>query len=382
MRAPESPEPFSLIGGPLHQLGRRLGLVRGTNTVRLGLVLGVGLWLVIVVLAFAGGVTGRLFDMALVAGHARLLLVIPLFFVCESWIAPRMTAFIAAIAGTGVVPAAAKPALDAEVARTRGRVKAWWPEVVCLLTAIGFEVTGWRLQIYGETAGPDSGRMALAFRVYFHAGLTLFRFLLFRAAWNLAVWTWFLWRVSRLDLHLMPSHPDRAGGLGTLEDVHERLTPIVAALSILVSASMAESISTGTLAVSGVYPTLAMLLLGEAVLFLGPMLVFTDKLWAARTNGVWLYADLAARYVTDFEGRWIGGRGAAGEPLLGTADIQSLADLNSAIDVVKRMRWIPVSPRLLTMMLIASVAPLAPLLLFRYPVRELAEKVFSRLVGF
>jgi hypothetical protein len=113
--------------------------VRGTNTVAVGLVLGVGLWLVIVVLAFVQGVTDRLFDLSVVAAHARLLLVIPLFFMCESWIGPRMTAFIATIARTGVVPPAAKPALDAEVARTHRRVNAWWPEAVCLLGP-----SGWR----------------------------------------------------------------------------------------------------------------------------------------------------------------------------------------------------------------------------------------------
>ena len=319
MPAPESPEPFSLIGGPLHQLGRRLGLVRGTNTVALGLVLGVGLWLVMVVLAVVEGITDRLFDMSVVAGHARLLLVIPLFFVCESWIGPRMTAFVATIVRTGVVPPAAKPALDAEVARTRRRVNAWWPEAVCLLAAIGLELTGLRLQTYGETAGYDSARTALAFLVYLHAGLTLFRFLLFRGVWRLAVWTWFLWRVSRLDLHLIPGHPDRAGGLGPLEGVHERFTPLVAALSVLESASLAESISTGTLAVSGVYPWLMMVLLVDGALFLGPLLVFTDKLWAARTKGVGLYTGLAARYVTEFEAKWTGDNVPAGEPLLGTA---------------------------------------------------------------
>jgi len=90
----------------------------------------------------------------------------------------------------------------------------------------------------------------------------------------------------------------------------------------------------------------------------------------------------AARYVSEFEAKWIGNQVSASEHLLGTADIQSLADLNNAIDVVKKMRWITVSPRLLTMMMIAAVAPLAPLMLFEYPVTELAQKFFSRLVGF
>ena len=100
--------------------------------------------------------------------------------------------------------------------------------------------------------------------------------------------------MSRLDLRLIPGHPDRAGGLGPLEGVHERFTPLVAALSVLECASLAESISTGTLAATAVYPTLALLLLVDGALFLGPLLVFTDKLWAARTKGVGLYMGLAA----------------------------------------------------------------------------------------
>ena len=243
------------------------------------------------------------------------------------------------------------------------------------------EVTGSRLQTYGDTGAYDPTRTALAALVYFHVGLTLFRFLLFRWVWKLALWSWFLWRVSRLDLHLIPGHPDRAGGLGSLEGVHERFTPLVAALSVLECASLAESISTGTLAATAVYPTLALLLLVDGALFLGPLLVFTDKLWAGRTKGVGVYMALAARYVTEFEAKWTGGVTSPSEPLWGPPDIQSLADLTNAVSVVRGMRWITVGPRLLTMMTMAAAVPLAPLLLFQYPLAELAQKFFSRLVG-
>ena len=127
MVANETPAEFSLLGGPLHQLGRRLGLVRGTNTVPLGFALGGGLWLIIVALALIEGLTDRLFVLSLVGGHARLLVVIPLFFICESWVGPRMTAFVATIGRTGVVPPGALPALDTDVARinaVEGRVVA------------------------------------------------------------------------------------------------------------------------------------------------------------------------------------------------------------------------------------------------------------------
>jgi hypothetical protein len=356
-------------------------LVRGTNTVLIGLTLGIGLWLVILGLSIVQGVTDRLFDMSVVAVQARLLLVIPLFFMCESWVGPRMTAFVDAIARTQVVPAAAAASLNAAVARTHRLTNAWWPEAVCLIAAIAVELAGSSLQRYGATGAYDPARTAVAAFVYFRVGMTLFRFLLFRGVWKLAIWGWFLWRVSRLDLRLIPGHPDKAGGLGSLEAVHERFTPLVVALSALESASLAESISTGTLAVTAIYPWLTMVLFVDAVLFLGPLLVFTDKLWAARTRGLARYSDIAARYVTEFEAKWTNGNVPDGAELLGTADIQSLADLNNAFTAVTAMRWITIGPRLLTMVTLAAIVPLVPLLFFRYPIAELAEKFFSRLVG-
>jgi hypothetical protein len=382
MSASESPRSFSVLGGPLYRAGRRLGLVRGeTNTIMLGLVLGWAPWLLIVGLALIEGVADRMFSMALVAGHARLLLVIPLIFVSESWVAQRMAACVATIARYGVVSPDDRPALDAEISRTRRWANWWWPEVVCLVLAVLLDVTGSRLQTYGESGTFDPARESLAFLVYVHVGLLVFRFLVFRTVWKLALWGWFLWRVSRLDLHLIPGHPDRAGGLGSLEGVHERFTPLVAALSVLECAALAESISTGTLAVAAVYPTLALLLVLDGLLFLGPLVVFTDKLWAGRTKGVGLYNGLAARYVKEFEAKWLEGA-SRDEPLLGTPDVQSLADLANAVSIVKGMRWVTIGPRLLTMMTMAAVVPLLPLVFFRYPLAELSQKLVSALVGF
>jgi len=347
----------------------------------LGLVLGWGPWLLILGLALIEGITDRMLSMALVAAHARLLLVIPLIFISETWVTPRMAACVATIARYGIVSPDDRLALDAEVSTTRRWANWWWPEVACLVLALVLDVTGSRLQTYGESSTYDPARDSLAFLVYVHVGLLVFRFLVFRTVWKLALWGWFLWRVSRLDLHLIAGHPDRAGGLGSLEGVHERFTPLVAALSVLECAALAESISTGTLAVTAVYPTLAMLLLLDGVLFLGPLLVFTDKLWAGRTKGVGLYNGLAARYVKEFEAKWLEGS-SRNEPLLGTPDLQSLADLATAVSVVKGMRWVTIGPRLLTVMTVALVGPLMPLFLFRYPLAELAQKFFSKLVGF
>jgi hypothetical protein len=305
-----------------------------------------------------------------------------LFFMCESWVDPRMTAWVAMIASTGVVPPGATAALDAEIARANRRANAWWPEAAWLLVAIALEIAGTRMATYGTTEVEGPTHTSLAALVYFRVGVTLFRFLLFRWVWKLALWTWFLWRVSRLNLHLIPSHVDRAGGLGTLEGVHERFTPLIAAHSILECAALAESIATGTTAAGAiVYPWMAMVLLVDGVVFIGPLLVFTDRLWASRTKAVGQYMTFAADYATRFEAKWIGGRAPEGAPRLGTEDVQSFAALDHTVSIVKGMRWITVGPRLLTMMALAAIVPFSPLLLFQYPIADLAQKFLSKLIG-
>ena len=64
-------QPFSLLGGPLHQPGCRLGLVRGrTNTVLLGLVLGILPWLVLWLLALINGIGDAWFSIRAIGGVA------------------------------------------------------------------------------------------------------------------------------------------------------------------------------------------------------------------------------------------------------------------------------------------------------------------------
>ena len=69
-------------------------------------------------------------------------------------------------------------------------------------------------------------------------------------------------------------------------------------------------------------------LVGFFVLFiLGPLVMFTPQLDRAKRKGSTEYALLATRYPFGFEKKWIQGVTPETSELLGTADIQSLADL-------------------------------------------------------
>jgi len=381
---------LSLLGGPLHRLGLRLGLVRdGTNPIALGLVLGAFLWIVLLALALIEGLGHVLFSIEAIGAHVRLLVTIPLLFVCEAFIDPRFTQFVRGIERSQIVPAIALPSLESEIARVARWKDAWLPEALLLLAAVLSALTLQNQNVFDYLAGITGGsnpsaasNEAWTSHWYWLVCMTVFRFLLLRWLWRLALWSFFLWRVSRLELRLIPIHPDRVGGLGFLQLVHTEFIPLVLAISAAQSASLAQAIASGRTTFDSIYSSAAILLLVDAVLFLGPLLIFSRKLWKCQVKGLDDYGAFAERYVNEFGGKWLGAADPAlEEPLLGTADIQSLADLSNSVSIVRDMRLVPMSPSMLMYLTVAALLPLLPLLLLKYPVTDLLAKFFDGLSG-
>jgi len=374
-------EDFSVIGGPLHWLGCRLGLVRGkTNTIALGVALGGFLWTVQLALFVLDGMSNRILSLSVIGAHVRLLVAIPLFFLCETWLTPRMAAFVRGIVNSGLVPKTELTTFQAETAAIARWKDAWLPELVCVLIAAPLSfVKPPLIDMVGATAAyhpnPVTGGMTLSDAWYWVVCLVVFHFLMFRWLWHLGLWCHFLWRISRLRLHLVPTNPDGVAGLGALEIIHSQFAPLVMAISAVGSASFAEEISAGTMTIKAIYPQLAVLLVVYAVLFLGPLMIFTLKLKDCRLKGLMDYGAVAARYVNEFEKKWVGEDGAREPDLLGSPDLQSLADLSNSIGVVRNMRMAPISRRILMALVISALLPMLPLVLFVYPVGSLAENL-------
>jgi hypothetical protein len=389
MEKREGLEGFSLLGGPLYRLGCHLGLVHNrTNTVALGLALGAFLWIVLLVLALFEGLGHVLFSTEAIGRHIRLLVAIPLLFVCEAFIDPRFTAFVSGIVRSQVVTATVRPALESDIERITRWRDAWPPEAFFLLAAVLLALTmrngNFFHYLFGFAGGSNPvvlGETTWSSQWYWMVCMPLFRFLFLRWLWRLALWCFFLWRLSRLELRLVPTHPDRAGGLGFLEVVHTEFTPLVLAISVTQSASLAQDIALGAMTLDAIYPGVAFVLLLDAVLFLGPLLIFSRKLWNCKVKGLSDYSALAERYVNDFDRKWLSADPAPGETLLGTADIQSLADLSNSVSIVRDMRLVPVGPSILMYLTVAALLPLFPLVLFKYPLADLLARFFDRLSG-
>jgi hypothetical protein len=109
----------------------------------------------------------------------------------------------------------------------------------------------------------------------------------------------------------------------------------------------------------------------------GPLLVFAPQLSQAKRKGLREYGTLAERYVRDFDDKWLRGGASRGEALVGSADIQSLADLSNSYEVIRSMRIVPVTRDAILQLAAAVLAPIVPLALTMMSLEDLAKKLFG-----
>ncbi len=110
---------------------------------------------------------------------------------------------------------------------------------------------------------------------------------------------------------------------------------------------------------------------------LGPLLVFMRQLEAAKRAGSRKYGVLAQRYMSEFDRKWVRGEASPGEPLLGSADIQSLADMGNSYDVVKEMRWIPFTLSTVVQLAVTTLLPVLPLGLTMFSAEEFLDRLLK-----
>jgi hypothetical protein len=186
-----------------------------------------------------------------------------------------------------------------------------------------------------------------------------------------------LWQVSKIDLNLIPTHPDRAAGLAFIGRSVYAFGPILFAQGTMLAGVVASRVL-----YRGEQLQAFKLEIGGFVAFfvfaiLGPLVMFTPRLAAVRRKGLADYGQLAQRYVDSFDQRWVRGGTPSSESLLGTADIQSLADLGNSYAFVKAMRPVPFGLEDVSRMAAVTASPFLPLLLTIWSPEELIRRIFQ-----
>ena len=385
----EGPNDFSLVlGGPLFQFFRNAHLAGDAMDLTLRRVLfitGIAWVPLLLIAAFqrltsTGTVPVSFFRDVEV--HARFLVALPVLILAELIVHLRLRPLVKRFVERRIVPPEEMPRFEKAIAegiRLRNSVPV---EIglVALVYIFGLWLWNDRVAFTAATwyASPG-GRWNLTPAGYWYVfiSIPIAQFILLRWYLRLFIWYRFLWRVSRIHLNLIATHPDHCAGLAFLGTSAYVFSPLLFAQGAMFAGVMA-----GRVLYMGQSLTSFKLQIGAVIAFfviaiLFPLVMFTPQLAAAKRKGLALYGQLAQDYVEDFEGKWVRGYASHADELLGTGDIQSLADLGNSYSVVKEMRPVPFGVADISRLAAATAAPFLPLLLTVFSPEELIMRLIK-----
>jgi len=382
---------FSLVlGGPLYQFLRRSRLTGDAFELATRRIVAISLfaWLPLLVLsAITGEVWGSAVAVPFLADievHVRFLVAVPLLIIAELVVHRRLRLVVRQFLDRQLVPDEAKRRFDDAIASVMRLRDSTWIELLLIAIVYGVGVFWvWRLYAVLDTTAwytvPSvaGSRLSAAGMWYTFVSVPLFQFMLLRWYFRLFIWARFLWLVSRIDMSLVPTHPDRVGGLGFLSATAFAFIPLALAHGAVLSGMIANR----TLLI-GTPLTAFKVEIGVVVVFVQclvfvPLLMFAPQLAEAKRRGLREYGTLAERYVREFDAKWLRGGAPPAEGLIGSADLQSLADLGNSFEVVRTMRAALMTRDAIIQLGVATLIPLAPLLLTMMPLEELLKRLFG-----
>ncbi len=384
-------EGFSLTNcGPVDRALARAGL-KSTEPPRLflrALAPAVIVWLPLCVLAIISGRVDEgvaipfLHDLAT---HVRFLIVVPVLILVEASIGRRTRLVVQQFVHAELVTGPERDRYQRLLKQAGRAFESGLAEAVIFALSASFVWTAIQnftsdgVRFWFETAGADGHERLTSAGWWYAAGSLLPPFLFLRWMWRYAVWCWLLLRISRLNLTLVATHPDRSGGLAIVNLGHTAFAQIGFAASCLVSGAVGTRILyEGASLLSFQWPLLAFVAISVAA-GVAPLAVFWRPLRLAKERGLVDYGSFSARYVQGFQERWIGTK--AGErPLDAQDDIGPLCDIGASYERVAAMRMVPIAPLNALSFAVASVTPMLPLLLTVMPLKDLLKLLMQAMI--
>jgi hypothetical protein len=361
-----------------------LGGIEANRVARRAVLAALIAWLPLVALAAVQGLAlgpdpreSLLLDVSI---GSRYLLALPLLIAADAVCLPALGRILRHFRDSGLVAETSLPRFDALVQSTRQLVQSPGAELgLVALAYVGTLALG--SVLYPETVSTwvvpirdGVGQVSLA--GWWRALVSQPLFLVVQLAWlwRILLWARLLWGIAHMELRLVPSHPDLAGGLGFTVASLRAFMMVSLALAVSVAGTVAEGVlhrgqplQLFRIPVGGF---VALML----VLFAGPLLFLAFPLLRAQPRGRLQYGALATAMGQEFERRWLQPGSVNAESLV-VQDFSATTDLYSIASNVYHMRIVPLDLRSLVPLALATVLPFVPVVLIVLPFKQVLELV-------
>ena len=379
-------------GGPPLRWQKSLGLVRpgdSRSVRRAQLVMLIG-WVLPALLAAVQAFVLRdeaaksyFYDFAV---YARFLVAAPLLILAEPDCIPRLGGIARHFLDAGLIREADLERFDAATASTRRLLDSSTADFIAVLLAYALvgllvmNVAPGDVPAWFVTGG--AGRSGFTPAGWWHllVSLPLLLVLLVGWLWRVLIWGRFLWLMSRLDLLLIPSHPDRVGGLKFVGTSLRGFRLLGLALGAIVAGAVANRVVyTGASPLAFKHVVVGLLVCVLA-LSAGPLIIFFRKLRAVKRRGTFEYGALGGAVGRQFEQRWLDRAGGVDAGALEAPDFSATTDLYQVVANVYEMDALPFGLKSLSEPVIATLLPFVPVALMAVPLDVILKDIAKLLL--
>jgi len=380
----------SLVDDVTLRLQRQVGLVpaRGLGVVRRAVFFALLTWLPLVAWALY---TGRILpggvDEPLVMHfgvHVRFLLAVPALILGEAMAHRVSTTLIPYFLTSGVVPHAQRGAfvrVVGSVARLRDRALPW------LLIAV--VVLAWTILqpvAVGSEAGHEAkwasegGGLGFGGWWFLYVSRPIFSVLLAAWLWRLALVFVLLKRIAGLELSIVPTHPDGAGGLGFVKDMPKAFSLLAFATSAVVASRLAHDVLYHGVSLLSLKVVLGGFVVLVVVICIAPLLALARPLAAAKRRALLEYGALVGKHGRLVRQRWILGETPSDDAVLQAPEIGPVADTLALYEAVRRMQAVPFGKTTLIGIAVPTLVPILVLLSTQVPIKDVLKKIIGALL--
>ncbi len=343
-----------------------------SRTIRLAVCAVALAWIPTAILASLHGLDTLRSFLTDCAAQSRLLVVIPLLILTEPALAERLVALAHKFREEGLVKEEDWPRFDTAIRSLERRgntliVQAVMMVLVYIFVASTIAIIAasplmpWCFGPRGILTLSPSGSW------YAVVSLPIILLVLLQWIWRQLRWFWFLVIVSRMDLQLIPAHPDRAGGLIFIEQCIWQYLPFCFAIGTIVAGGVANRVLYMRQSVSSFrYTPLAVIAI-VVILCAGPLCVFWGTLRRTRRRGIFQYGALATSMGRQFEQQWLASPSSPRADALKMSDFSATIDLYSIVSNVQQSKTVPIGVRSISRLAGAALAPAIPLALIVFP---------------
>jgi hypothetical protein len=228
---------------------------------------------------------------------------------------------------------------------------------------------------------PGSTSLSLAGWWYFMAVIPAIEVMLFRWLWMQWLWAKLLYKISRLKLRLIATHPDRMGGLGFLQWSEFEYLPICLAIGTLFAGAIANRIVSSGAHISEYKYVTAIAVVMVLVACVLPLCVFYRPLLHVKREAVLSHGRIGVTIGRLFEDKWLADSIHWNQNVLSAHDVSGAKYFASIVENVYKMRLVPIGAPMVMRLAVFTLMPMIPVLLVVLPLDLLMRELLKMLLA-